>query len=262
MATGLERRVAVVTGGSRGIGRAIATELATQGCDCLLAARTQSDLESASRQIRETTGRRIEIVATDLRTMPGCAEVQAAAEGLFGGVDILVNNAGATRGGDFLEQSDEDWEDGFALKFYACVRLCRLLWPSLAERGGVVVNVAGGFARTPDPEFLVGGAVNAAMANFTKGLAGRGKRDGVNVNVVHPGLTETERVRELFEGRAEREGIPAEEVRARAIRKQGLRRMGTPQDVARVVAFLCSPGSRHIQGTAVTVDGGATEDVH
>ena len=262
MATGLEGKVAVVSGGSRGIGRAIATELAMRGCDCLLAAKTDSNLRAARRMIAAASGRRIEIVAADLRSAPGCHKVRDAIDRFFGGIDVLVNNAGATKGGDFLKQPDEIWEDGFALKFYACVRLCRLFWPSLAERGGVVVNIVGGFARTPDPDFLIGGAVNAAMANFTKGLAARGKRDGVNVNAVYPGLTETERVLELFEERASRLGVSVDEVRARAIKKQGLRRLGTPRDVAKLAAFLCSPDARHIQGTAIAVDGGATEDLH
>lgn len=262
MATGLEGKVAVVSGGSRGIGRAIAMELAMRGCDCLLAAKTDSNLQAARRAISGASGRSIETVAADLRTSQGCVLVREASKRHFGGIDMLVNNAGATKGGDFLEQPDEIWEDGFALKFYACVRLCRLFWPSLVERGGFVVNIVGGFARTPDPDFLIGGAVNAAMANFTKGLAARGKRDGVNVNAVYPGLTETQRVLELFEERAARIGVSVNEVRARAMKKQGLRRLGTPRDVAKLVAFLCSADARHIQGTAIAVDGGATEDLH
>lgn len=262
MATTATGRVAVITGGSRGIGWAIARRLALDGCDCLLAARSASNLSDARREISEESGQRIETVAADLRTADGCTAVRTAAVSAFGRLDILVNNAGATKGGDFLEQPDEQWEDGFALKFYACVRLCRLFWPALVESRGFVVNIVGGFARTPDPDFLIGGAVNAAMANFSKGLAARGKRDGVNVNAIYPGLTETERVQELFEGRAARLGVSVEDVRARAMRKQGLRRLGTPADVARLAAFLCSPSSRHIQGTSIAVDGGATEDLH
>ena len=262
MQAGLEGKVAVVTGGSRGIGLAIAEELAQSGCDCLLAARTESSLAAARDRISRNTGRRIETLAADLRTAAACAAVHAATIGAFGRLDILVNNAGATKGGDFLEQADEVWEDGFALKFYACVRLSRLFWPALVESQGCVVNISGGFARTPDPDFLIGGAVNAAMGNFTKGLSARGKRDGVNVNAIYPGLTETGRVQELFEGRAAQLGVPVAEVRKRAMRKQRLRRLGTPGDVATLASFLCSSAARHIQGTAIAVDGGATEDVH
>ncbi len=262
MAAPLAGKVAVVTGGSRGIGRAIAMELALNGCDCLLAARSEANLVEAQRQIGDETGRRIETVAGDLRANEGCAAVHAALRESFGGLDILVNNAGATKGGDFLEQPDELWQDGFALKFYACVRLSRLFWSDLVMSQGCVVNIVGGFARSPDPDFLIGGAVNAAIANFSKGLAARGKRDGVNVNAIHPGLTETERVHELFEGRASQMGVSADEIRAKAIKRHGLRRLGTPKDVAKLTAFLCSPDARHIQGTAIAVDGGATEDLH
>lgn len=252
----------MVSGGSRGIGRAIASELAMRGSECLLVARTESNLLAARREIAAASGQRIEVLAADLRASAGCDAVHDFVEAEFSGLDILVNNAGATQGGDFLEQPDEVWKDGFALKFYACVRLCRLFWQMLAQRHGFVVNIVGGFARTPDPDFLIGGAVNAAMANFTKGLAARGKRDGVNVNAIYPGLTETQRVRQLFLGRAARLGISAEEVRAQAVRKQGLSRLGRPEDVAKLAAFLCSEDARHIQGTAIAVDGGATEDLH
>ena len=118
----------------------------------------------------------------DLRTPEGCRTLHAQVKEQFGRLDILINNAGTTKGGPFLEQDDALWEDGFALKFYACVRLSRLCWPQLKASRGSVVNVVGGFARTPDPDFMIGGAVNAAMGNFTKALAGLGLRDDVNVN--------------------------------------------------------------------------------
>lgn len=262
MGSTLTGKVAVVSGGSRGIGFAIAMELALRGCAVLLAAKTEANLVEARQRIADATGSRVEIVSGDLRTAGGCAAVHAALMDSFGRLDILINNAGATKGGDFLKQSDQVWQDGFALKFFACVRLSRLFWPQLVESRGSVVNIVGGFARTPDPNFLIGGAVNSAMANFSKGLSKRGKRDGVNVNAIHPGLTETGRVEELFEGRAALLGLSVSEVRARAVRNQGLRRLGAPEDVAKLVAFLCSADARHIQGTAIAVDGGATGDLH
>jgi NAD(P)-dependent dehydrogenase (short-subunit alcohol dehydrogenase family) len=192
----------------------------------------------------------------------GCEQVQKAVADRFGRCDVLVNSAGATRAGSFLTQPDEEWQDGFALKFYACVRLCRLFWPMLKEAQGVVVNIIGGAARTPDPEFLVGGSVNAAMANFTKGLSGLGKRDGVNVNAVLPGLTETERVQALFEQRAAVTGITPDQARQDQIKKEGLRRLGQPADVAELVLFLADPRAEHIQGTAIAVDGGGTPGLY
>jgi len=200
--------------------------------------------------------------AGDLKTLEACEAVHAAVAQQFGRCDILVNSAGGTRAGAFLEIPDAAWLEGLALKFLGAVRLCRLFWPMLCAAGGHVVNIDGGAARTPDPEFMIGGSVNAAMANFSKGLAGLGKRDGVNVNVIHPGLTETARVEQLMRQRAEALGITPDEARAQAIAKDGLRRVGKPADVAELALFLCSERARHIQGTAIAVDGGATPGLY
>ncbi len=255
-------RAAVISGGSRGIGKAIAKRLAREGCDCLLSARTEKTLQETARLIAQETGRRVEICPTDLRTLEGCRAVCDLAENCFGRVDILVNCAGATQGGLFLEQDDSVWEDGFALKFYGAVRLSRLLWPMLIKSHGTVINIIGGFARTPDPDFMIGGAVNAALANFSKALAGLGLRDDVNVNAVHPGMTLTERLQEMLEGRARLAGTTVEQIKKDGIAKSGIRRPGEPDDVAELVCFLCSPQARHIQGVAIAVDGGGTAGVY
>lgn len=126
-------------------------------------------------------------VAADLRTLAGCEQVFAAVNQRFGRCDVLINNADATRGGKFLEQADDAWTDGFALKFFGAARLTRLFWPLLREARGNIVFIVGGAARTPGPEFLIGGAVNAAVANFAKGLTAMGNRDDININVVHRG---------------------------------------------------------------------------
>ena len=252
----LEGKVAVISGGSRGIGRAIARRFALDGADCVVAARNESALTSAAQELARDSGRRIEICPADLRTLTGCEKVYRTVEERFGRLDVLVNNVGATKAGSLLDLEDAVWEDGFTLKFYACVRLSRLFWPMLTQSRGCVVNIVGGFARTPDPVFMVGGAVNAAMANFTKTLAGLGKRDDVNVNAVYPGLTETQRVHEIFATKARQAGVSPEDMRRIMIDKEGIRRIGQPEDVANLVAFLCSPGARHVQGTAIAVDGG------
>jgi NAD(P)-dependent dehydrogenase (short-subunit alcohol dehydrogenase family) len=255
-------RIAVVAGGSRGIGRGIAEALAREGAELALVSSSEANLAAAAAVIEDGGSAPPFTCAADLRRPEDCRRVFDSVESRFGRCDILVNSAGATRAGSFLELSEEVWQDGFALKFFGCVRLCRLFWPLLKEAGGHVVNVVGGAARSPDPEFLVGGAVNAAMANFTKGLAGLGKRDGVNVNAIYPGLTETERVEQLFRQRGEASGLTPEQVRAEAVAKEGLRRLGRPEDVAALAVFLCSERARHIQGTAIAVDGGATQGLY
>ena len=262
MATEFAGKVVVVAGGSRGIGRGVAMAFAVEGAATVLASSSKEHLSTAADAFAEAGLPRPRLCAADLRTEAGCEQVFRLVGEQHGRCDILVNSAGATRAGAFLAQGDDVWQDGFALKFFGCVRLCRLFWPMLKHAHGHVLNIIGGAARTPDPEFLIGGAVNAAMNNFTKGLSGLGKRDGVNVNAILPGMTETEHVGQLFTQRAQATGTSVEEVRAGLIAKDGLARLGTPQDIAALALFLCSERARHIQGTAIAVDGGATPGVY
>lgn len=262
MAAEFTDKVVVVSGGSRGIGRGIAAAFAADGARVVLAASTRANLDAAAEAIAAAGASRPDTCAADLRTADGCADVQRFVAERHGRCDILVNSAGATRAGAFTALDEEAWQDGFALKFFGCVRLCRLFWPMLVETQGHVVNIVGGAARTPEPEFLIGGAVNAAMSNFTKGLSMLGKREGVNVNAILPGMTETERVEQLFRQRAEAAGTSVDDIRRTLVAKDGLARLGRPEDVAALALFLCSERARHIRGTAIAVDGGATPGLY
>jgi 3-oxoacyl-[acyl-carrier protein] reductase len=252
-----DNKVVVVTGGSRGIGRAIAAAFAREGAQTMLAASSQANLDAAANAIGNS-GPKPLTFAADLKKLDACQALHAFVKDRLGRCDVLVNNAGATRSGNFLELPDEAFSDGFALKYFACVRLSKLFWPMLKEREGRIVNIIGGAARTPDALFLVGGSVNSAMANFSKGLSVLGKKDGVNVNVIHPGLTETDRVTTLFQQRAQASGTTPDAIRKQSMEKDGLRRIGQPEDVAELALFLCTERARHIQGAAIAVDGGQT----
>ena len=124
-----------------------------------------------------------------------------------------------------------------------------------------LVNIVGGMARTPNPGFTIGGSVNAALANFSKALAGQGLVDDVNVNTIHPGQVQTERLTEMMADQAAAQGKTPEQVLEETIQRQGLRRLGTPEDVAELALFLCLPRARHIQGTSISVDGGGTKSL-
>jgi 3-oxoacyl-[acyl-carrier protein] reductase len=253
-------KVVVVTGGSRGIGRGIAVAFAREGAQTVLAASSAANLAAARKAIAEAGTRAPEpvTVAADLRELAGCEAVAATVRGRCKRCDILVNSAGAAPAGNFLDLADTAWLDGFALKLFGCVRMTRLMWPMLKAAQGHVVNIVGTAARTPGVDFLIGGSVNAAMSNFSKGLAQLGKRDGVNVNVIHPCSTDTERTHKLLAQRAAASGRPVEELRREMLAKDGLSRLGHPDDIAALALFLCSERARHIQGTAIAVDGGAT----
>jgi len=257
MAGEFEDKIVVISGASRGIGRGIALAFAREGAQTVLASSSEQNLAAATKVIA-AAGPQPLTVAGDLRTLAACEQLFSRVNERFGRCDVLVNNAGATRAGAFLELSDATWLDGFALKFFGCVRLTRLFWPLLKASQGSVVNIVGGAARTPDAEFLIGGSVNAAVANFSKGLSKLGNRDNVNVNVIHPGNTDTERQDELRQQRAAASGRTVDELRAEALTKSNMRRLGKPEDVAALALFLCSERARHVQGAAIAVDGGAT----
>lgn len=253
-----EGKIVVVSGGSRGIGRAIAVAFAREGAQTVLAAASAVNLAEATKAIAAVGGLAPMTIAGDLRTLEGCQKVFDEVNARFKRCDVLVNNAGATKGGKFSDQPDADWTDGFALKFFGAVRLTRLFWPLLKEAHGNIVNIIGGAARTPGPEFLVGGAVNAAFANFSKGLAPMGNKDDININVIHPGSTQTDRVEMLFQQYAKAQDKTVEQVRDEAVSKSGIRRIAQPEDVAELALFLASAKARHIQGAAIGVDGGST----
>lgn len=256
---GFAGKTAVVTGSSKGIGLAIARQLYQEGANILLVASNAERLQAAAGRLSGEGPGQLAIAAGDLRQLDGAEAVFDQFSSHFKSCDILIHSAGATKGGVFPDQPDSDFLDGFALKFHGGVRMARLFWPLLKASSGTLINIIGGAARTPDAGFMVGGAVNAALANFSKALAAQGLSDDVNVNWIHPGQTETERLQGLFETRASHEGRSADEVRADRIRAEGIRRLGQPEDVAALAVFLCRPEARHIHGAGIAVDGGATK---
>jgi 3-oxoacyl-[acyl-carrier protein] reductase len=219
----LTGKVALVTGSSRGIGRGIALALSEEGCDLLLTGRDKSALAEVAQSIN-SNGRRAAICALDLRTPSSVATLVETARREFGGLDILVNNAGTTKRGDFFALTDADWEEGYALKFFAHMRLARAAWPLLNERHGCLIAIAGTSGRKPEKSFTIGSSVNAAVAAFTKCLADLGKEDGVRVNCIHPSLVETERQWRRIRAEIERTGEPEAEIRARLCRDTGMGR--------------------------------------
>jgi 3-oxoacyl-[acyl-carrier protein] reductase len=255
MDLGLTGKIALVTGSSRGIGRGVALTLAQEGCDVMLTGRDEAALREAAAAVGRH-GRGAKYTVLDLRGDKAPETLVAAVREGFGRLDILVNNAGATKRGHFLELTDADWADGYALKFFAHVRLSRAAWPLLREAHGSVVTIGGTGGRMPTAAFTIGSSVNAACAAFAKALADLGKTDGVQVNTINPGHVDTERLWRRLKADMERTGRSEAEVREQHVREINLTRFGTPDDIAGLIAFMVSPRGRWLHGATIDMDGG------
>ena len=250
----LNGKVAIVTGASQGIGRAIAETLASEGMRLVLVARRQEQLE----QVAASLGAECLVHAADLVDVGAASAVVAAAVARFSSVHLLVNNAGAAKRGDFFELTDADWDDGFGLKFFGAMRLCRAAWPHLKESGGCIVNIAGMGGRTASAEFTIGGSVNAAMLNLTKALADRGVQDGVRVNAINPGLVVTDRLKARIAQVSAEQGVDEATAARQLAGGMRIARFGQPGEIGAAVAFLASSRVGYCQGTLLDIDGGQT----
>lgn len=256
----LKGRCAVITGGSRGLGAAIARELAKEGMNLVLLARDGAALARFGAELAQTFGVSVATHGADLATLEGVEGAARAAEAQ-GAIHGLVNCAGATKRGDFFSLTEADWDTGYDLKLRAAVRLSRALWPSLKAGGGAIVNIAGLGGRMPAGDFTIGGSVNAALLNFTKALADVGIRDGVRVNAINPGFFRTDRLAHSLRATVEQTGCAPEEAEAVLLQKLGVRRFGEPSEVGELTAFLLSRRADYLNGSAIEIDSGARRGI-
>jgi NAD(P)-dependent dehydrogenase (short-subunit alcohol dehydrogenase family) len=249
-------KTAIVTGASRGIGLAIAEKLAQAGVNVVLVARSAGELDAhAARLSRHAKAL---AHAADLREPDAAEKAVAVAVSRFGRLDFLINNAGATKRGEFASLTDADFLDGFALKFHGYVRMTRAAWPALEAASGAIVNIVGVGGRTASGDFAIGGAVNAALYNFTKAIAQPATRDGIRVNAINPGWIETDRLKTRLAQSAKDRGMDEASAREAILAELKVARFGQPSDIAELTCLLLSPRTSYVQGALVDCDGGLT----
>ena len=262
MNVGLAGKVAMVSGASKGIGKAVALALAAEGVALSLAARSETVLAHLAVEIEKQHGVPCHACAADLSDGAGITRWVAGTVERFGGVDILINNAGAAQGGPFLELADEAWLDSWRLKLFGYIRVARAVFPHLVRRGGGrIVNVIGIGGVQPMPNYMIGGAANAALLNFTKALANEGAPHGILVNGVNPGPIATERWETMIKKWGEAKGVSPTQVEMELLAEVPLKRAGTSDEVAHAVVFLASPLASYITGATLAVDGGMTRTI-
>ena len=255
MDLGLTGRAALVTGASKGIGRAVALTLAAEGMDVALVARNRDALEAVKREI-EAKGRKALVHTADLADPSAAQPAIDAAVKAFGKLDLLVNCAGATKGGSFLTLSDADWADSFGLKFFTTIRMSKLAWPHLKASRGGIVHIAGIAGRTGQSGFDAIGTVNAALALLTKAQADRGVIDGVRVNAIHPGTIDTGRLTARLDRAMAANKVTKDEALKALLEDERTQRVGKPEEVAALVAMIAGKPVDFMQGAIIDFDGG------
>ncbi|MEI5996517.1 SDR family oxidoreductase [Paraburkholderia bengalensis] len=256
----MSSKVAIVTGASQGIGRATAIRLARDFGALVLVARNRENLEETARAVTDA-GAKALAIDIDLSLADAAQQVVDQALASFGRIDALLNIAGAVPQIDVFDMTDEQWEQGLALKLHGARRLTIAAWPALKQASGSVVLMSGNSALFPKAPYAAVGAINAAIVALAKAFSDRGIVDGVQVNSVLPGPVMTGRRRSYLEHWAPLHNMSVEEATAKFPLEAGIARYGTPEEIAELMAFVVSPAAHWMTGSTLRMDGGEVKSI-
>jgi 3-oxoacyl-[acyl-carrier protein] reductase len=255
-----QKSVAIVTGASQGIGQATALRLAGAFSAIVLVARGKGGLEQTADEVK-SLGADAMVCALDLREPVSAKTLIEATLGRFGRIDALLNIAGAVPQIDLFEMTDAQWDDGMALKFHGARLLTIQAWNALKASNGSVVFMSGSAAFDPKPGCAAVATINAAINALAKAFAERGIKDGVQVNSVSPGAVMTGRRQAFFEKWAPAHNLTVDEAIKRFPEQAGITRLGKPEEIADLMAYLVSPAAKWMTGASVRIDGGEIKSI-
>jgi 3-oxoacyl-[acyl-carrier protein] reductase len=257
---GNTKSVAIITGASQGIGRATAIRLARDFSAIVLVARDRDNLETTATEVR-SLGAEAMALALDLRQPQSPKTIIKGTLERFGRIDVLLNIAGAVPQLDLFQMTDAQWDDGMALKLNGARRLTIEAWDALKASSGSVVLMSGSAAFAPKPGNAAVATINAAINALAKAFAEQGIQDGVQVNSVSPGAVMTGRRRAFFESWAPAHNLTVEEAIKKFPEQAGISRLGKPEEVADLMAYLVSPAAKWMTGSSVRMDGGEIKSI-
>jgi 3-oxoacyl-[acyl-carrier protein] reductase len=263
MDLGLTQKVALVTAASKGLGRACASALAAEGATVVIASRNHEALEQTAQEIRQASQSTVLALPTDLRHPTEIIALVQRTVDAFGGIDILVNNAGGPPAGTFEEFSDEEWQAAFNLTFLSVVRLIRAVLPSMRQRpGGRIIQIVSSSVKQPIEGLLLSNALRPGVIGLAKTLSRELAPDQITVNNVCPGRMLTDRIRHGSSVQARMaQGLSEEEALSELAQDIPLGRIGRPEELGALVAFLASQQAGYITGTTLQVDGGLIQSM-
>lgn len=258
----LKNKTALITAGSKGIGKAAALALAAEGCRIAVTSSNKENLQKFADECKSRTGQTPYTAVMDLNIPSQAAGVTEKIFKEFGHIDILVNNCGGPQPGNFLEITDKQWESGANQILFSVIAICRLLIPPMRERKwGRIINITSVTVRQPIDNLVVSNALRAGLTGLAKSLSNEFAADGLTINNIAPGYTLTERIKDLSQSKATLTGNSPDDIIREMTRNIPAGRMAEPEEPAALACFLASPLAGYINGNTIQIDGGYTKSL-
>jgi len=254
----LKNKNAIVCASSQGLGKAAAIELASEGANVMICSRDKDKLEETAQAIKKISNSKVAYMVTDLSSSEDIDRLYTKAKEILGDIDILINNAGGPPPSAFDNTTDEQWESSFNLTMMSSIRLTRLVLPAMKDKNwGRVINISSVSVKTPVNGLFLSNSLRMGVLGWSKALSDEVAANGITVNSVCPGSTRTNRITSILEAQSKASGTSLEDIEAMASASIPMKRIGEPEDLAALIAFLSSERASYMTGLAIQVDGGS-----